>query len=189
MPPDRAMPGCSRPWLPARPTNPFSVEATIANKHRTLGARLAGELVWHGLHEKQSRRLAIQLADRDCRPIPWSLCRSPGMQLVLEGHGQRLRGQGACCGGELVPVSRARARRARESELHVIRANVALYGATSGSLFAAGRAGGTLRRPQLRSSGGCRGRRRSRLRVYDRWSGGGARLHGPEFWRGDGRAH
>jgi len=38
-------------------------------------------------------------------------------------------------------VLRARGRAARESEKHVILGNVALYGATSGSLFAAGRAG------------------------------------------------
>ncbi len=36
---------------------------------------------------------------------------------------------------------RGQGRAARESELHVILGNVALYGATSGSLFAAGRAG------------------------------------------------
>ena len=39
-----------QPALAARAAGqPFEVEQTISNKHRTLGARLAGELVWHGL--------------------------------------------------------------------------------------------------------------------------------------------
>ena len=61
-----------------------------------------------------------------------------GMQLVLEGMANDFVGKGLC-GGEL--ILRGQGRAARESELHVILGNVALYGATSGSLFAAGRAG------------------------------------------------
>ena len=60
------------------------------------------------------------------------------MQLVLEGLANDFVGKGLC-GGEL--ILRGQGRAARESELHVILGNVALYGATSGSLFAAGRAG------------------------------------------------
>jgi len=60
------------------------------------------------------------------------------MQLVLEGMANDFVGKGLC-GGEL--ILRGQGRAARESELHVILGNVALYGATSGSLFAAGRAG------------------------------------------------
>ncbi len=64
-----------QPALAARAANqPFSVEATIANKHRTLGARLAGELVWHGLHEAESPA-ELQI-DRRCRAILRSLRRS-----------------------------------------------------------------------------------------------------------------
>src|SRR6202020_268127 len=62
----------------------------------------------------------------------------PGMQLVLEGMANDFVGKGLC-GGEL--ILRGQGRAARESELHVILGNVALYGATSGALFAAGRAG------------------------------------------------
>ena len=54
----------------------------------------------------------------------------PGMQLVLEGMANDFVGKGLC-GGEL--ILRGQGRAARQSELHVILGNVALYGATSGS--------------------------------------------------------
>ena len=60
------------------------------------------------------------------------------MRLVLDGQANDFVGKGLS-GGEL--VIRAVGRAARESGRHVILGNVALYGATGGSLFAAGRAG------------------------------------------------
>jgi glutamate synthase (ferredoxin) len=64
-------------------------------------------------------------------------CR-PGHDAEAGWPGQRLRRQGLC-GGEL--ILRGEGRAARESGKHVILGNVALYGATSGALYAAGRAG------------------------------------------------
>ena len=61
-----------------------------------------------------------------------------GMKLVLDGQANDFVGKGLS-GGEL--VIRARGLAARDSGQHVILGNVALYGATSGLLFAAGRAG------------------------------------------------
>ncbi len=61
-----------------------------------------------------------------------------GMTLQLEGLANDFVGKGLC-GGEL--VLRATGRAARESAQHTLLGNVALYGATSGWLFAAGRAG------------------------------------------------
>jgi glutamate synthase (NADPH/NADH) large chain len=61
-----------------------------------------------------------------------------GMILKLEGLANDFVGKGLC-GGEL--VIRGRGRIAQQSEAHTLLGNVALYGATSGSLFAAGRAG------------------------------------------------
>jgi glutamate synthase (ferredoxin) len=60
------------------------------------------------------------------------------MKMVLDGQANDFVGKGLS-GGEIVirPVGSA----ARESSKHVILGNVALYGATSGSLLAAGRAG------------------------------------------------
>ncbi len=125
-----------QPALAARAANePFSVEATIANKHRTLGARLAGELVWHGLDHVESP-LSFKLTG--VAGQSFGAFAVPGMQLVLEGMANDFVGKGLC-GGEL--ILRGQGRAARQSELHVILGNVALYGATSGSLFAAGRAG------------------------------------------------
>jgi glutamate synthase domain-containing protein 2/glutamate synthase domain-containing protein 1/glutamate synthase domain-containing protein 3 len=125
-----------QPALAARAAGePFSVEATIANQHRTLGARLAGELVWHGLHEAKS---PLNFKLTGVAGQSFGAFAVPGMTLVLEGMANDFVGKGLC-GGEL--ILRGQGRAARESELHVILGNVALYGATSGSLFAAGRAG------------------------------------------------
>jgi glutamate synthase (NADPH/NADH) large chain len=63
---------------------------------------------------------------------------APGMQLILKGMANDFVGKGLS-GGEL--ILRGQGRAALQSELHVILGNVALYGATSGALFAAGRAG------------------------------------------------
>jgi glutamate synthase (NADPH/NADH) large chain len=60
------------------------------------------------------------------------------MTLQLEGLANDFVGKGLC-GGEL--ALRGRGRAARESEKHTLLGNVALYGATGGWLFAAGRAG------------------------------------------------
>ena len=133
MPPSTT-PGSSPPLPLARPAT-FSLEATIANKHRTLGARLAGELVWHGLHHKDT---PLNFKMKGVAGQSFGAFAVPGMQLVLEGIANDFVGKGLC-GGEL--ILRGQGRAARESELHVILGNVALYGATSGSLFAAGRAG------------------------------------------------
>jgi glutamate synthase (ferredoxin) len=60
------------------------------------------------------------------------------MKLVLDGQANDFVGKGLS-GGEL--VIRARGLAAKDSGNHVILGNVALYGATAGRLFAAGRAG------------------------------------------------
>jgi glutamate synthase (NADPH/NADH) large chain len=61
-----------------------------------------------------------------------------GMRLILKGLANDFVGKGLS-GGEV--ILRGEGRAALQSELHVILGNVALYGATSGALFAAGRAG------------------------------------------------
>jgi glutamate synthase domain-containing protein 2/glutamate synthase domain-containing protein 1/glutamate synthase domain-containing protein 3 len=125
-----------QPALAARAAGqPFEVEETISNKHRTLGARLAGELVWHGLHNTMT---PLNFKLKGVAGQSFGAFAVPGMQLVLEGMANDFVGKGLC-GGEL--ILRGQGRAARQSELHVILGNVALYGATSGSLFAAGRAG------------------------------------------------
>jgi glutamate synthase (NADPH/NADH) large chain len=61
-----------------------------------------------------------------------------GMTLELDGLANDFVGKGLC-GGDL--VLRGRGKAAQESEKHTLLGNVALYGATGGRLFAAGRAG------------------------------------------------
>ena len=61
-----------------------------------------------------------------------------GVKLVLTGQANDFVGKGLS-GGEI--VIRARGLAVKDSGQHVILGNVALYGATSGTLFAAGRAG------------------------------------------------
>ncbi len=120
---------------------PFSWQGTVSNKDRTLGARLAGELAL-----RQARRAH---AGDDTHPVlrfdlfgvagqSFGAFAAHGMSLVLEGLANDFVAKGLS-GGEV--ILRGQGRAARESEQHVILGNVALYGATSGALFAAGRAG------------------------------------------------
>jgi glutamate synthase domain-containing protein 2/glutamate synthase domain-containing protein 1/glutamate synthase domain-containing protein 3 len=114
---------------------PFLLSSEITNENRTLGARLAGELASRGA-DVRSSPLTFNL--NGVAGQSFGAFAVPGMQLVLEGMANDFVGKGLC-GGEL--ILRGQGRAARQSELHVILGNVALYGATSGSLFAAGRAG------------------------------------------------
>ena len=169
-----------QPALAARAAGlPFAVEETIANKHRTLGARLAGELVWHGLH--QTRHAAELQDDGCCRPILRSFRRARHAA-GAGGHGQRFRGQGAL--RRRTDSPRAGARGAGKRAARHSRQCRSLRGYQW--LAVCRRAGGgALCGAQFRSTGGGRRHWRPRLRIYDRWPGGGARLHGAELWRGD----
>jgi glutamate synthase domain-containing protein 2/glutamate synthase domain-containing protein 1/glutamate synthase domain-containing protein 3 len=130
------------PALAAYAANqPYQWRGTVSNKDRSLGARLSGELAL-----QQARR---QRGGDDVHPQlrfdltgiagqSFGAFATKGLSLVLEGLANDFVGKGLC-GGEL--VLRGQGRAARDSEQHVILGNVALYGSTGGSLFAAGRAG------------------------------------------------
>jgi glutamate synthase (NADPH/NADH) large chain len=116
---------------------PFTVSADISNKDRTLGARLSGELALLQDHHVESRApLTFNL--QGVAGQSFGAFAAPGLNLVLSGLANDFVGKGLC-GGEI--VLRGQGRAARDSGQHVILGNVALYGATSGTLFAAGRAG------------------------------------------------
>jgi glutamate synthase (NADPH/NADH) large chain len=115
----------------------YIVDALIANEDRTFGARLAGELAM------------LQSAGQTARaPLTFRLIGEagqsfgafavPGMQIILKGMANDFVGK-SLSGGEI--IIRGQGRAALQSELHTILGNVALYGATSGALFAAGCAG------------------------------------------------
>lgn len=115
----------------------YEFTGAVTNEDRTLGARLAGEIA--------ALKTAGVISDA---PLKFHLKGIAGqsfgafavapMQLTLDGLANDFVGKGLS-GGEL--VLRGEGRAARQSELHVILGNVALYGATGGRMFAAGRAG------------------------------------------------
>ena len=117
---------------------PYEVRSEISNKDRAIGARLSGELAvlrakgeLHGVPE-------ITFALQGTAGQSFGAFTGEGVHLVLDGQANDFVGKGLS-GGEL--VLRACGRAAHDSGHHVILGNVALYGATSGKLFAAGRAG------------------------------------------------
>ena len=115
---------------------PFVVEGTIANRDRAVGARLSGELALLRAQSPTPADVTIKLTGTAGQSF--GAFASQGMRLVLDGQANDFVGKGLS-GGTL--VIRAQGRAARDSGHHVILGNVALYGATAGELFAAGRAG------------------------------------------------
>ncbi len=127
-----------KPALDAvRAGKPYVVSHRIANEDRAVGARLSGEL--------------SILRAKGLVPVPdvtfkldgvagqsFGAFAGEGVKLELNGQANDFVGKGLC-GGEI--LLRACGLAAQDSGKHVILGNVALYGATSGKLFAAGRAG------------------------------------------------
>jgi glutamate synthase (NADPH/NADH) large chain len=121
----------------AREGQPFTVSSEIANSHRAVGARIAGELSLERLHHRTpAPQININLQGVAGQSFGAFAC--TGMRIVFEGLANDFVGKGLC-GGEL--ILRAEGEAARESSHHVLLGNVALYGATAGRLLAAGRAG------------------------------------------------
>ena len=114
----------------------YAVTATIANKDRAVGARLAGELALLRAQAETPANISINLTGTAGQSF--GAFAVEGMRLQLDGQANDFTGKGLS-GGAL--VLRARGRAALDSGRHVILGNVALYGATGGSLLAAGRAG------------------------------------------------
>jgi glutamate synthase (ferredoxin) len=117
---------------------PYCVETRITNEDRTLGARLAGQLALFTAHNPAAAGSNLTFRMTGIAGQSFGSFAVAGMKLQLEGLANDFVGKGLC-GGEL--VLRGQGRGAKESEKHTLLGNVALYGATSGSLFAAGRAG------------------------------------------------
>jgi glutamate synthase (NADPH/NADH) large chain len=116
---------------------PFAVKAQICNEHRAVGARLAGELaVKRAKGELDKADVTFDL--HGTAGQSFGAFAAEGMTLILTGQANDFVGKGLS-GADL--VLRAVGRAAERSCEHVLLGNVALYGATSGRLFAAGRAG------------------------------------------------
>ena len=115
---------------------PYSVESAIANRDRAVGARLAGEIALLRVNSEVPVDVTMNLLGTAGQSF--GAFTVDGMKLVLDGQANDFVGKGLS-GGEI--VIRACGQAAKDSGKHVILGNVALYGATSGSLYAAGRAG------------------------------------------------
>jgi len=116
---------------------PFSVDAAINNGDRSVGARLAGELALRSA-QGLGDVVDVTLNLTGTAGQSFGAFLTPGVKLVLHGQANDFVGKGLS-GGEI--AIRACGLAKNDSGHHVILGNVALYGATSGTLFAAGRAG------------------------------------------------
>ena len=118
---------------------PFSGHYPIRNHHLTVGARVAGTIAERhgdaGLAPEMMHLRFTGSAGQSFGAFAVS-----GMHLDLEGEANDYVGKGLS-GGELTVRPFREARYARESHEQLILGNTALYGATSGRLFAAGQAG------------------------------------------------
>ena len=107
---------------------------TIGNHHLTVGARIAGELA--RVHGGAGPGEPLRLRFRGSAGQSFGAFTLPRMHLQLEGEANDHVGKGLC-GGEIV----IRPFRGAGYASGVLIGNTALYGATSGRLFAAGSAG------------------------------------------------
>ena len=107
---------------------------TIGNHHLTVGARIAGDLA--RAHGGAGPEQPLRLRFRGSAGQSFGAFTLPRMHLQLEGEANDHVGKGLC-GGEIV----IRPFRGAGYATGVLIGNTALYGATSGRLFAAGGAG------------------------------------------------
>lgn len=125
---------------------PFEYSATVRNQDRSLGARLSGELA--KLRTQQpDLDFDVHFRMRGVAGQSFGAFATRGMRLQLVGQANDFVGKGLS-GGEIVIRSQGKLINSESAE--VILGNVALYGATSGSLFAEGKSG---ERFAIRNSG------------------------------------
>src|SRR5207247_1039159 len=118
---------------------PFAGVSDIGNHHLTVGARIAGRIAQrHGNAGLPPG--AVRLRFRGSAGQSFAAFALPGMQLELEGEANDYVGKGLS-GGDITIRPFRDAAYAHATDHNVILGNTALYGATGGRLFAAGRAG------------------------------------------------
>ena len=130
----------SRPALEALQSRPSLLCRDSRHQRRPHAGRAAGRPTG-SLQDRESRpQLASNLTFKmhGTAGQSFGAFAVSGMTLQLEGLANDFVGKGLC-GGEL--ILRGVGRAAQDSAQHTLLGNVALYGATSGWLFAAGRAG------------------------------------------------
>ncbi|KAA6464487.1 glutamate synthase large subunit [Acidobacteria bacterium AB60] len=117
---------------------PMHIETRVTNEDRTLGARLAGQLALLRRAHPEAPSACLSFKFTGVAGQSFGAFAVSGMSLELEGLANDFVGKGLS-GGEL--ILRGQGRAAHDSASHTLLGNVALYGATAGSLYAAGRAG------------------------------------------------
>ncbi len=110
----------------------------IGNHHLTVGARIAGQIARVRGHAGPAKPMRLRFSGSAGQSF--GAFTLPNMQLDLEGEANDHVGKGLC-GGEIVIRPFRGAAYAADGTPHVLLGNTALYGATAGSLFAAGSAG------------------------------------------------
>ena len=118
---------------------PFSGHYAVRNHHLTVGARVAGTIA-ERLGDAGLPPESMHLRFSGSAGQSFGAFTVTGMHLDLEGEANDYVGKGLS-GGELTLRPFREARYARDSHEHLILGNTALYGATSGRVFAAGQAG------------------------------------------------
>ena len=181
--PEKVPPLDERLWLDAQAAieqrEPVRLAYPVHNGERSVGARVSGEIArLHG--EAGLPPGSLRAEFQGAAGQSFGAFTNHGMHLRLIGEAQDYVGKGMA-GGEIAVLPPAGTTRAPDG--NVIVGNTVLYGATGGSLYAAGKAGERL---CVRNSGARRGRRglrRPRLRVHDRRRRCGARAHRPQLRR------
>ena len=125
---------------------PFHLNAAVRNEDRTLGGRLAGELALMRC-KRPDLKPDLNIHMHGNAGQSFGAFAIEGMSLTLDGYANDYVGKGLCGGEVIVRPSGNLSGPDRE---RVVLGNVALYGATAGSLFAAGSAG---ERFAIRNSG------------------------------------
>jgi glutamate synthase domain-containing protein 3 len=116
---------------------PFSGAYRIGNHHLSVGARIAGHIARRS--GGAGSAVPVRLRFTGSAGQSFGAFALPRMQLRLEGEANDHVGKGLC-GGDIV-IRPFRTAAYADGRPHVILGNTALYGATSGRLFAAGSAG------------------------------------------------
>ena len=116
---------------------PIQLSYNIRNTHRTVGAKLSGEIAFQ-YGDTPLPKETIRCYFKGSAGQSFGAFCISGLQLILTGEANDYVGKGMA-GGVIVikPSSDARFK----SHENAIIGNTVLYGATSGSLYAAGRAG------------------------------------------------
>nr|WP_218281095.1 hypothetical protein [Verrucomicrobium spinosum] len=121
----------------------------VVNTNRNIGTGLSGEIAFHhGNHGLPDGTIQVNLEGSAGQSFGTFLC--GGVKLNLTGEANDYVGKGLC-GGEIVIRTPNKTHPSFKSWENSILGNTVMYGATSGSLYAAGRAG---ERFCVRNSGG-----------------------------------